>query len=563
AVAAGALSSACGIGLLATSGWLITRAATHPPVYVISVAVGAVQAFALGRGVFRYLQRLRVHDLSLRVLGQLRLRLYDDVEPLVPGGLPEDGIGGVLNGFVADADLVAQGLAQGTTAAVDVVASVVLGVLVAALVVPVLAVVLAAGAVAVVGVALAAGYLVHGATVREAQLRSDLATSVIDTVRGARELAAYGRQDLVEERLRSVQRRSMSAAVRQGVAGGIGRAAATWVVGAGLIAVVASGLAVQRTEHLSGVALAVVVFAALATFDQVAGLPAALADTGAATAAARHLHRLSECRPPVTEAVEDHAMATSSMGAALEGAEVAGSDGTILLTDVAVSVAAGRRVALAGRSGAGKTSAVYALLHFVECRRGRATAGGVDVRRMTRSDMARLVGWMAEDSHVFAASVADNLRIARQTASGDECAGALRRVGLGPWLASMPDGLDTALGAGGRVLSAGERQRLGMARALLAGGEVLLLDEPTAHLDRSSSLQVLAELLRAAASRSVLVVSHEPDLERYVDEVVTLDGGRVISRLTVANSTMMQTSTQNNLIGATLARAAWSGRTHE
>lgn len=536
AVTAGALSSGCGIGLLATSGWLITRAATRPPVFVISVAVGAVQAFALGRGIFRYLQRLSVHDLSLQVLGELRLRLYDDLEPLVPGGLPEGGSGGLLNAFVADAELVTHGLAQGTTAAVDVLASVALGVLAAALVAPVLSGVLLVGALAVVIGALATGALARAATAREAQLRSELAATVVDTVRSARELVAYGRQDLVEERLSSVQRRSMAAAVRQGVSGGIGRAGTTWLAGGALIAVVATGLAVQRSEHLSGVLLAVVVFTALATFDQISGLPAVLADTGAATAAAGRLERLSGRQPPVNEPVEGHSPIPGRLGAALEGAEVAGADGTILLDGVSVRVGAGRRVALVGSSGAGKTSAVHALLHFVECRRGRATVGGTDVRTMTRPTMAANVGWMAEDTHVFAATVADNLRLARASAGGGECEEALRRVGLGPWLASLPDGLDTPLGAGGRALSAGERQRLGMARALLGGGGVLLLDEPTAHLDPSSSGEVLTELLGAAGSRAVLVVTHEPDIDRYVDEVLALDRGRVVPRARTVRS---------------------------
>jgi ABC-type transport system involved in cytochrome bd biosynthesis fused ATPase/permease subunit len=205
------------------------------------------------------------------------------------------------------------------------------------------------------------------------------------------------------------------------------------------------------------------------------------------------------------------------------------ANGVAILEGVSLQISARRRVALVGRSGSGKTSALHALLHFVECSSGRAAIGGIDVRHMTRSDIAQHVGWMGEETHVFALSLGDNLRLGQPSASDDECIAALDRVGLETWFVALPVGLDTMFGAGGRPLSAGERQRLGMARAIVAGGSVLLLDEPTAHIDPSSKGRVLSELMGAAGQRSILVVSHEPDIDRFVDEVVILEGGRVVS----------------------------------
>ena len=200
-----------------------------------------------------------------------------------------------------------------------------------------------------------------------------------------------------------------------------------------------------------------------------------------------------------------------------------------LLRDVSLQVRPRGRLAISGASGSGKSTAVHTLLHFLEPAAGTASVGGVDVRRMTRAGMARRVAWLDEETHLFAAPLADNLRLARPGATDAECTAALDRVGLGAWLHSLPDGLETVLGAGGRPTSAGERQRLGMARALLSGAELLLLDEPTAHLDPGSSSRVLAELLGAAGSRSVLVVSHDPELVGEVDAVVVLEEGRVVS----------------------------------
>ena len=523
-VVSGTLAVACGIGLLATSGWLITRASQRPPVFVLSIAIGAVQAFALGRGISRYLQRLSVHDLVLEVLGKLRLSLFDDLEPLVPGGLRESS-GAVLSGFVAGAESVTEAVAKDITAKVDVTASILLGALVACLIQPGVGAVLVAGALCVVGAAVATSRLGRAAAATEAASREEVAGLVIETMRAARELTAYGREDLVDARLDVVRRQSTAAAMRRARASGLGRAAVIWVSGASLVAIVAVGLAANHAHRLSGTMLAVIAFVALAVFDQCGGLPAVLADTDTGNAAARRLAALSGVRSPAPEPRRDLSPAAAPASAALEGAGVV-VDGNAILEDLSLLVEPGRRVALVGRSGSGKTSALHCLLHFVECTKGRASIGGVDVREMSRRGIARHVGWMTEQTHVFAVSLGDNLRIGRPSASDSECEEALGRVGLRQWSASLPDGLGTLLGAGGRPLSAGERQRLGMARALVAGGDILLLDEPTAHLDPASSAFVLAELVGAAGNRSVLVVSHDSEVVNHVDEVVTLAAPR-------------------------------------
>lgn len=527
-VGSGALSTACAIGLLATSGWLITRASTRPPSYVLALAIGAVQAFALGRGVFRYLQRLSVHGLSLRGLAGLRLRLYDSLEPLVPGGLPEGGTGAVLSSFLADTDLVAQGLAQGATVAVDVVASVVLGTAVAAVVSPPLGLVLLVGTIVLIACCFGAARLGRDAARAEAALRAELAASVVETMRSARELVAYGREDLLAEQLGQVRHRSVGAALRRSASTGLGRAAAALVSGAVLLAILGTDLGLRAPSRVPGVMLAVVVFAALAVLDQVSALAGALGDTGGARAAAERLGQLASLPRPTTE--PDGALSPGSgpLSAALEKAWVCAPDGTALLENVSLEVGSRHRLGVVGRNGSGKSTVIHTLLHFLECRAGRASLGGADVAHMRRETLARHVGWMSEDTHVFVASLAENLRLASGEATDDQCREVLRRVGLDRWLESLPDGLSTQLGSGGLQMSAGERQRLGLARALLAGGSVLLLDEPTAHIDPLSSAEVLSELLTACEGRAVLVVSHDPDLVGLVDTLVRLDSGRVV-----------------------------------
>lgn len=527
-IAAGLLANACGIGLMATSAWLITRASLRPPVLSLVVAMAAVQAFALGRGLFRYLQRLAVHDVALSELVERRLRLFDDLEPRVPCGLPQGATGALLNAFVADTEHVTQGTAQSSTAAVDIAASTAVGGLVAGVVDPAAAAVILAGAVSIVLWSFVCAGWARPAETSEAEVRSELAAATVDLVRSARELVCYGRADLIDERLDHLERRSAAATRRRALANGLARAGSTWIAGAALIVVLALGY----RDHLPGVPLAVVGFVALATLDQVAVLPFVLADTGPAAAARRRLDRLATLARPVTEPLEDGGLVDHGdppggpPGVSVEDAVVTGRDGRTLLDGACLAVVAGERVALVGPSGSGKSSLLHTVLHFLECTTGRVCVGGADVGRTTRPTLARLVGWLPEDVHIFSATVGDNLRIADPAASDADCEDALRRVGLDGWLGGLPEGIGTAVGRGARPVSAGERQRLGLARSLLRRAPALLLDEPTAHLDPGTSESALREMMGAAAGRTVVVVTHEPDIADLVDRVVGMDSGR-------------------------------------
>jgi ATP-binding cassette subfamily C protein CydC len=526
----GALSAVSGIGLLATSGWLITRASERPPVLSLCVAIGAVQAFSLGRGLFRYFERLGVHSLSLQRLGQVRLRLFDLLEPRVPGAI---GPGAALAGLVSEADAVAQGLAKQVGTRVDFVSSALAGTLLAVLVGPGLGLLVLAGALAMVAAALALSRFSTRAMSHAAEERAALARTVIETVGSAREVIAYEREDLIEQRLAEVRRRSRSVALRAALATGLAKATATAVTGGVLVAVLGAGLAAHDAGRLSGPMLAVAAFATLASLDQCAVLPASLEGISAGRAAAKRIEEVASLPAvsgPAPGAAPAPRLATVPGLASLDRASVALASGAASLKEVSLQLEPGRRLAICGPSGAGKTTIINALMHFVDCSSGQATLGGIDVKDLTRADIAQLAAWLPDETHVFTASVADNLRIARPDATDEDCADAARSAGLADWLASLPDGLATRLGAGGRPLSGGERQRLGMARALLGGGRVILLDEPTARLDPATKDQVLSSLLRAAQDRSLIVVTHEPFVEELVDQVLELADGHVVAR---------------------------------
>lgn len=535
ASAAGTASAIAGIGLLATSGWLITRASQRPPIFELSVAIGMVQAFALGRGLSRYLQRLTVHQAVLGRLTQLRLWLFDRVEELVPDGLPGRASGAMLSGFLSDAEAVAEAMAKGFTALVDSGATLGAGVILVALLDPGAAAVLLTVGVLMLLAAVLTSRLGRAGAQAATVLRSELAEAVVEALVTAPELVVYGRQDLVDLRLGQIHQAARGLATRRGLVAGFSRLLTTWLAGAGLVGTLLAGVAARSSGRLPPVLLAVVALVALVALDQVAALPVALAAATSGNAAARRLGELAALPEPAREPAVDHQPSGPANWVALDDVTALSPrdpGAGPILDGVTLSTSPGQRLALTGPSGAGKTTVLSLLLHFLEPSRGRVTLGGVETREMTRAGLAGRLGWVPPDTHIFSASLRSNLQLARPDAGDQDLVEALRRVGLGPWLQLLPRGLDTRLGAGGSAVSAGERQRLGLARALLSRAELLLLDEPDAHLDPSTSMATVEELMAAAGARPVVLVTHDRAIVELVDQVVSLRSGRVLGRRT-------------------------------
>jgi ATP-binding cassette subfamily C protein CydCD len=516
----GTLASASGIALTATSGWLIVQASFRPAILTLTVAIVGVRTFGLARPVLRYVERLWSHDAALRLLAERRAEVYAALVPLTPARLgPRRG--DVLSSVVDDVDSVLDRelrdrLPVRGLVGVGTLTAVVCGLLDvrAALVV-----------VAMTLTGLLGYALVRRATSRGERdavtARAELSEHVVETAQVADELTMWQATDQAVGVVVGSSRRLAATGLRVALGLGLGRALA-WLVSGLAVAAVAVLVAPRVSDgSLSAPVAALLVLVPLALAEVLVPVNDAGMAASRARAAQARLDDLTGRTPAVASPLAPHDPGPDTV---LDLAQVdAAWEGTRVLQDLSLRVPPGGRIAVVGESGTGKSTLAALLVRFLDPCRGSVRLGGVSLRRLSLENVRGTVGLVDDDPHVFATTVAENLRLARPDADAAALDLAARRAGLGPWLDDLTEGLDTPLGDGAAAVSGGERARLAVARSLLADQSVLVLDEPTAHLDHASATLLADQVLRDDGGQAVVWITHEPIGLDRVDAVVQLD----------------------------------------
>uniref|UniRef100_UPI0007C77C85 thiol reductant ABC exporter subunit CydC n=1 Tax=Peterkaempfera griseoplana TaxID=66896 RepID=UPI0007C77C85 len=537
----GSLALGSAVALLATSGWLISRASTQPPVLTLMVAVTAVRAFGIGRSVFRYAERLLSHDTVLRALGGLRTAVHARLERLAPAALHSAAgfrRGDLLSRLVADVDSVQDWFLRWRLPAATAVTVSAAASLAMAALLPAAGAVLAGGLL-LVGAAVPAvsGLLARRSERRTAPARGALATGVVELFTGTAELTVAGALPRRLAAVRGTDAELTRIAARSAATTALG--AALTALATGLTVTAAAAVAVRgaATGALSGECLAVVVLTPLAAFEAVAGMPVAAQFRQRSKAAAARLAEVLDTADPVREPQHPAPLPAEPLPVTVRNLHARWpGQRTDALAGVDLDLTPGRRIAVVGPSGSGKTTLAAALLRFVDPTAGAVTLGAasraVDSRDADGDAVRRVIGLCAQDAYVFDSSLRENLRLARPGAADPELRRALAAARLLTWVDSLPQGLDTMVGEHGAALSGGQRRRLALARALLADFPVLILDEPAEHLDLPTADALTADLLDATAGRTTLLITHRLAglAGAAVDEVVVLDHGRVVQR---------------------------------
>lgn len=528
----GSLAVGSAVGLMAVSGWLISRASEQPPVMYLMMAVTATRAFGIGRAVFRYAERLVSHDAVLKLLADLRVSVYRGLERIAPAGLRTTRRGDLLSRLVADVDALQDYwlrwlLPVGTALVVGTAAAGFTGWLL-----PEAGVILAVGLlVAGVGVPLVSGACARRTERQLAPARAALATRVADLLGSTAELTVAGALPARQARLRTADRLLTRIASRAAAATALGGGLSALVCGLTVVAAAAVAVPAVHDGRLSGVALAVVVLTPLAAFEAVTGLPLAVQYRRRVARSAERVFEVLDAPVPVREPESPAEEPASPFPLEVRGlsARYPGAAWDAL-SSLDLTLTPGRRIAVVGPSGSGKTTLAQVLLRFLHTSAGTYRLGGVEAAALESDTVRRSVGLCAQDAHVFDSTIRENLRLARPGATDPELRDALSRARLLEWVAALPQGLDTSVGEHGARLSGGQRQRLALARALLADFPVLVLDEPAEHLDLPTADALTADLLDATRGRATVLITHRLTGLEVVDEVLVLDTGRVVQR---------------------------------
>ncbi|WP_028266767.1 thiol reductant ABC exporter subunit CydD [Arthrobacter sp. MA-N2] len=528
AVLIAALAALFAVALSGLSGWLIIRASQQPPILYLLGAIVGVRFFGIGRAVLRYAERLLVHDTVFAAMTRLRGTLWAalsaralSLRRLLQGG-------NVLGAMVDDVDTLRDVLPRVVLPPLSALAVAVSAVVAAALLAP--ATVPAVIATAVVGVVLApllALMADRNAARGEQQLRSLVLRDVAAALDARAELSANGVAGAVLSSLTRRDNAATAAAQRSAWADGIGQGAAVLACTLGALAAGILAAPSVQSGTLAPAVLAVVVLLQLALAEPYAAVVSAVRQAPALTAVLQRIARSGAFDMPESDggvlALAERP--DSSPGLLLDGLGASWPGGAPVFTGLSAEAVPGRWLAVTGPSGSGKSTLLSVLLGFLPASSGRAYLSGN-------------AAWCPQEAHLFDSTIRGNLLLARPATgkpSETDMYKALRAVGLSGLVAGLPGGLDSRIGPSGSFLSGGERQRLAMARTLLTGATVLLLDEPTAHLDAEAGHLMMAELRSGLKDVTVVLVTHNPveigqadarlDLEAPKDSPALVPGG--------------------------------------
>ncbi|NTY62978.1 thiol reductant ABC exporter subunit CydC [Mycolicibacterium sphagni] len=511
AIVLGSLALGSALALAGVSAWLITRAWQMPPVLDLSVAVVAVRTFGISRGVLGYCERLASHDTALRAAASARSEIYRRLAHGPADVTARLHSGDLLTRVGADVDTLADVLVR---ALVPIGVATVLGVTataVIAMISPAAAVVLAL--CLLIAGALAPALAARAVRAQEAvarQLQSERDVAAVTALEHAAELRVAGRLPAVIAQAEQRQRDWGSAIDHAAAPAAAAAAVPILAIGASAIGAVLVGIGIAA--HTAPTTLAVLMLLPLSAFEATVALPAAAV---ALTRARISAHRLAELVP--TEVTTTGvSVATPAHTPELRASEVrAGYPGSRPgQRAVTLALQPGARLAITGRSGAGKTALLMTLAGLLPAVSGKVTVDGVPTGSLSESELRSAVCYFAEDAHLFSTTVRDNLLVPRGDCGDEELTHTLATVGLGDWLSSLPGGLSTVLAGGASAVSAGQRRRLLLARVLLCPAPIVLLDEPTEHLDAADGQRMLRALLDdrhglLSPERTVVVATHQ------------------------------------------------------
>ena len=519
------------IGLMASSAYLLARAALHPPILDLMVTIVGVRFFGLSRAVLRYLERYVSHDVTFRVLSQIRVKFYQGLEPLAPARLLNFRSGDLLSRIVADVDIQQNFFLR--VFAPPFVALLVLfgyGFFLAQYDVRFSFILAACFLVAGLGIPWGIKGLSQGVGRQMVVLKAELNTQVADTLLGITELVAYGQDQAHLAKIQRTDKKLVNHQRRIAWLAALSSALTGMIANLGLWFVLVLGILLVEKGKLSGVNLGMLALGTLSSFEALFPLALVPHHLEQNRAAADRLLELIETEPAVND---DSAVSPQPQGLGFSFQDVSfryEQNEPRALNHMTFRIPQQGKVAIVGASGAGKSSVVNLLLRFWDYDEGRIVMGGHSLREYSQEDVRGFIGVVTQQTHLFNATIRENLLLAKPEATDEELIRVAQQAKLHDFILTTPQGYDSLVGEGGYKLSGGQRQRLAIARVLLKNAPILILDEAMNGLDPLTEREVMDEIYHLMEGRTTLVITHRLTGLEIMDEILVLDKGGIVEQ---------------------------------
>jgi len=528
------LRQVSGIGVAVLGAALFARAVAGTAIEELYPYAAAMIILGLARGTFGYLGPYLSHVAAFRILVDLRDEFFWAIEPLAPAKLARRRTGDLVSTAVSDIELLELFFAH--TAGPAVVA----------FIVPIIALT----ALATINLLLAEALLIFlillilmprlafwlGTTLGE-RLRGQQAllnSQVLDTIQGMKEILSFGYSRQRLEELSENSATLLALQARQARNIGLQSAAKISIVSAGILAVLLCASILVRQNSLAPGFLPITMILASSVFLSITSVVEISKQLSLTRAAARRLFLLLDEQPAVRdESGLDPAVPIESIEPSISLQDVSfryAPDEPLILSSISLEIPAGSTVALVGTSGAGKSTVINLMLRFWDPEAGRILLGGSDLRRYPMMQLRRLFSVVSQDVFLFSDSIRENIRLGRPEASDAEVEEVASRARIHDFIITLPQGYDTLVGERGVRLSGGERQRIAIARALLKGAPILVLDEATSSLDAENERAIKEALMERREGRTTIMIAHRLSTVVDADWIFVINGGRVVEQ---------------------------------
>lgn len=521
-----------GIGLMMTSAYIIAKAALHPSISELQVAIVGVRFFGISRGIFRYLERYISHEVTFRLLAKFRVWFYRAIEPLAPARLMHYRSGDLLRRVVADVENLEH-------VYVRVIAPPLVAMLISLLMwflfgsYGITFALLLTGFfwLGALGAPLFVRWLSKPVGEEMVAIQTHLNELTVDSLQGMADMLVYNLAPLHFQEFTRLNRRLTRLQQRMSLINGLHEALIGLLMNLTVFFILREAIPHVTAGTLNGIALSVLSIGTMAAFEAVLPMPLAAQFLDSSLKSARRLFDITDARPAVQDPPAPSSSSPADFSIRVENLSFAYSPTEEpVLKDINLHLPEQGKMAIVGASGAGKTTLINLLVRFRGYREGSIRLGGVELRDLPQDQVREYISVVSQQTHLFNGTIRENLLLAQTDADDEALWNVLREAGLAETVRRFPGQLGTRIGEQGLQLSGGERQRLAIARALLKNSPIIIYDEPTANLDALTERNIMHTIISQSALKTTLVITHRLIGLDAMDEIVVLHAGEIVER---------------------------------